>query len=120
MTNQIAIFKDLPKVSTNEIYAGKHWRSRQKMKTDYMAVTQNEIKNLTPITYKVCLDFTFHFKGRTMDSSNTAYMAKLIEDCLVHHGIIKNDNIKFVGKVLLESKKSERDYDYCKLIIREG
>jgi len=63
------------------------------------------------------LDFAFYFKSNALDTSNTAYMAKLIEDCLVHHGIIKNDDIKFVGKVSLESKKSDKGEDYCVLTI---
>ena len=116
-TTQTIIFKNLPKISTNEIYAGKHWRNRQKMKTDYLWATHNEIKNLKPINYKVNLDFIFHFTTRPLDSSNTAYMAKLIEDGLVYHQIIKNDDIKFVGRVSLESRKSERGYDYCVLSI---
>jgi hypothetical protein len=113
-----ATFKDLPKVSTNEIYAGKHWRARQKMKENYLWLTCNEIKKLQPVSGKVDLDFTFHFKSRPIDSSNTAYMAKLIEDCLIHHGILKNDDIKCVGKVILESKKS--DQDLCILEIKKN
>ena len=112
-----AIFKDLPKVSTNEIYAGKHWRARQKLKESYLWLTCSEIKKLQPVIGKVDLDFTFYFKSRPIDSSNTAYMAKLIEDCLVHYGILKNDDVKFVGKISLESKKS--DQDLCELEIKK-
>lgn len=116
-TIQTITFKNLPKISTNEIYAGKHWRNRQKIKTDYLWATHNEIKNLKPINYKVNLDFTFYFASRPLDSSNTTYMAKLIEDCLVYHQIIKNDDIKYIGRVSLESKKSKIKEDYCQLSI---
>ena len=114
---QTTTFTNLPKLSTNEIYSGKHWRSRQKHKQDYLWLTQSEIKKLKKVESKVNLEFVFYFKSRAIDSSNCAYMAKILEDCLVHYKIIENDDIKCVGQVSLESRKSDNKTDYCVLNI---
>ena len=116
---QTVIFKNLPKISTNEIYAGKHWRSRKDMKKFYLLATYNEIKKLKPVKNKANLEFIFYFQIRPLDSSNTSYMAKLIEDCLTHYKIIKNDGINFIGRVSFESQKTIDTFDSCKLTITE-
>lgn len=112
---QRIIFVDLPKVSTNEIYAGVHWSRRKKLKEDFLWLTLNAIKKLIPAQEKVDLDFTFHFKKNALDADNCGYMGKLIIDCLVAHGMLKDDSNKFVGRVSYESKKS--DNDFCELVI---
>ena len=116
---QTVIFKDLPKVSANQIYAGKHWRYRQTLKKHYLLATHNTIKKLTPAKSKVDLSFTFNFTGNPLDSSNTFYMAKLIEDCLVHYKIIVDDEIKFVGEIACESHKTIDSFDSCELTMTE-
>jgi len=62
------------------------------------------------INYKVNIHFNFYFKGRLLDSSNCSYMAKMIEDCLVHYGVIKDDTTKYVGRFSLESHKGKKDF----------
>jgi hypothetical protein len=109
-------FDNLIKVSSNKIYAGMHWRKRAKLKEDYLLLTNNVLRAITPIEKKVSLDFTFYFKSRTLDSSNCFFMAKMIEDCMVSKGILKDDTIKYVQRVSVESKKG--DSDYCELVIK--
>jgi len=57
--------------------------------------------------YPVMLNFTFYFRGRLLDTSNTSYMAKLIEDSLVKSRILEDDTPKFIHSVTLKSKKTK-------------
>jgi len=111
------LLKDLPKISTNQIYAGTHWRARQKNKENYLWLTMSVMKKIPPIKNRCDLDFKFYFKKNALDSSNTSYMAKLIEDCLVEHGVLSGDRSKFIRKVSLESAKGEEEI--CELQIIE-
>jgi len=97
------------KISTNVIYAGKHWRTRAKHKDTFLADTI-EWKMLEPVTdYPVELTFIFRFKGKPLDVSNTSYLAKVCEDCLVAHGVLENDTPKHVNAIHLHSEKGKRD-----------
>ena len=106
---------DILKVSSNKIYAGIHYRTRKKLKDDYLLLTKKLFKSLKSVKGKVNLDFTFYFAGRTLDSSNCSFMAKMLEDCLVTYGVLANDTIEFVGKVSLEAIKikDKKINDYC-------
>lgn len=110
--------ENIVKVSSNEIYAGKHWTARKKLKDSYLWLTVGPFKKLNPVREKVDLDFKFYWGSRALDSSNCSYLCKVLEDCLVHHKILQDDTIKFVGKVSMESFKSNsKDQDYCVLTI---
>ena len=111
---KITLF-NLPKLSTNKIYAGIHWRDRRDHKYDYTLLT-NSMKKLAPIDQLVDLEFTFYFKKNAMDSSNCSYMGKLLEDCLVLHGVLKDDTIKFVRKVSYQSVKDKDER--CEIEIK--
>lgn len=113
---QLITINNLPKISTNQIYAGVHWTKRNKHKQDFILLT-NGMKRLQPVEGVVDLDFVFTFKKNALDSSNCSYVVKLLEDCLVHHGILKDDTIKFVRKVSMESRKGE--FDGCQIKILE-
>lgn len=113
---QIITLLDLPKISTNSIYAGVHWSARKKHKDNYLLLT-NKMKRLQPVKGLVDIEFTFHFKSTPLDSSNCSYMAKILEDCLVKHGILAGDEINFVRKISLQSLKSKQER--CEIIIRE-
>jgi hypothetical protein len=111
-------FDDLIKVSTNEIYSGGAavpWK-RKKLKEDYLMLTHNALKDIKPIKGKVDLDFVFYFKKHLLDSSNCSYASKLIEDCLVAKGVLKNDSEKYVGRLSMESTRTDGP-DYCQLTI---
>ena len=117
MIQQIVV-DNIIKVSSNKIYAGEHWRKRAKMKEDYFWITKVPFKKLAPIKEKVNLDFVFYFSGRLLDSSNCSYAAKILEDCLVAHGVLKDDTTKQIGRVSLESRKSEeKKADWCLIEI---
>jgi hypothetical protein len=83
---------DLPKISTNKIYAGVH------------------------IEKKIELEFIFYFKSRVLDSSNCSYMGKLLEDCLVAHGVLQDDTIKYVDKVSYQSLRGNQNKTIIKII----
>lgn len=102
------------KVSSNTIYAGKHWTFRKKLKDDYLFLT-NKFKELQPYNEKINIDFKFYFKSRALDSSNCSFMVKMIEDCLTHYKVIKDDTIKYIGRISIESLKG--DCDFCKITL---
>lgn len=60
------------------------------------------------------IDCAYHFKlnGTLLDSSNTAFMQKLVEDGLVQAGIIPDDSRKYVRWVAkLSDKCAKGEYD---------
>ena len=107
---------DLPKISTNKIYAGVHWTGRKHQKDLYLMATKYDMKKIEKIESKVDLEFTFYFKSRVLDSSNCSYMGKLLEDCLVAHGVLQDDTIKYVGKVSYQSLKGDQNKTIIKII----
>jgi hypothetical protein len=110
---------DLPKISTNKIYAGVHWTGRKHQKDLYLMATKYDMKKIEKIKSKVDLEFTFYFKSRVLDSSNCSYMGKLLEDCLVAHGVLQDDTIKYVGKVSYQSLKGSENKTIIKIITQD-
>lgn len=115
----IIIFNNIIKVSTNQIYAGVHWRKRKRMKDNYLLMYKRQLREIRPFANKVNLFFHFYFKSKKLDSSNCSYMGKILEDCLVTYKILKNDSDVYVGMFGVKSHKSKKDknYDYCCLEI---
>ena len=108
------------KVSLNKYYEGTHFSIRKKHKDNYVVLT-NGFKSYKPIDCKVDIDMDFYYKTRALDSSNNAGMFKLIEDCIVKHGILKDDNINFVGRVAMESHKDKTaSEDYVVITIKKA
>ena len=97
------------KISTNEIYAGKHWTKRSDHKKNYRDAYIQTLKKLGEFKEQVDISFYFKFKSRALDSSNCGYMAKLLEDCLVKARVIENDSPKYVGWVSMKSSKGTKD-----------
>ena len=58
---------------------------------------------------KCTIKFEFSFKSRPLDNTNCSYLAKLIEDCLVHYKILKDDNYKIVEEITISSRKGDKD-----------
>lgn len=111
---QEARIENIIKESSNKIYAGMHWIRRKKLKDSYLWLTKGPFSRLKPVKEKVNLQFDFFWGVRPLDSSNCSFMAKMIEDCLVAHGILENDTINHVGKIIIESHKSRlKEMDYC-------
>jgi len=90
-------------VSTNKIYEGIHWTKRRKIKDsfhDYARVFCRPLKQNE--SYPVEITYRFFFVTRPLDTLNTAFMAKMFEDSLCTLGVIKDDNLKYVKRSILE------------------
>lgn len=96
------------KVSANAIYAGQHWRKRQKLAELYHA-SLIEFRNKRVVGYPVDITYIFRFKGKLLDASNCSYSAKLLEDGLRKWKIIEDDTPEFVQSVTLMSLKGKSD-----------
>lgn len=103
MKDTITIY-DLPKVSLNQWYSGKHWGQRKKMKDTYKILLSGYKANLKK-GESVHTEYRFGFSSYPIDASNTIAMAKMIEDCL-----FENDSYKIVKSVKVSSEKSKRDF----------
>ncbi|MBN2776798.1 MAG: hypothetical protein JXR36_04105 [Bacteroidales bacterium] len=102
---------DLPKWSTNVIYAGANRVSRQHLKNIYKQKIMEQFGYT--ISFKCMCVYEFYFKTRALDGSNCSGMAKMIEDC-----IIPQDSFKIVGGVFYNSWKTKDD-DHVILNIYE-
>lgn len=95
------------KISLNKIYGGINWRDRADVVDNFHSSLYDmkgrtvKIKN-----YPVTISYEFHFKSKPLDSSNCAFMAKMIEDAFIVHGILKGDSIEYVSETRLKSRKS--------------
>lgn len=96
------------KVSTNDIYAGTHWKKRQAL-ADLFHGSLIEHRLLRVTEYPVDISYIFNFKGKLLDCDNCAYMAKLLKDGMRHWKIIEDDDPRFVQSVTLYSQKGKRD-----------
>lgn len=84
------------KVSLNKIHAGVHWTKRSKWRNDYhLAVRCSKPKKYTG-SFPAIFHYHFKLKGRSLDSTNMAFMCKLVEDGLVESGVIPDDSQKYV------------------------
>lgn len=80
---------DIPQVSLNQIYKGIHWNERKRYKDQWREAFTgwHDEKFTTPV------HITYVFEQKyVMDSSNLAFMVKLIEDALVQDQVIQDDS----------------------------
>ena len=84
----------------NKWYAGTHWTARKKIKDAYKKLIKHKVED-----GEYDVEYTFYFKSRPLDATNTIAMAKMIEDI-----IFKNDSYKKIKSVTLKSRKSKNDY----------
>jgi len=106
---------DLPlKISTNQIYSGVHWTVRNNHKNIYRNNLVYLFKMIPPPKVPFILNIDFYFKKNVLDCSNCSYLAKLLEDCLIHAGLIADDNPKVIKKICLSSNKTKEE-DYFKM-----
>lgn len=101
---------NLPKHSLNEIYAGKHWTKRKKIKDAYKLIIQNQFKEVLSKdkTYRVC--YHFNFNKSPLDVSNTVYMLKMIEDI-----IFEDDSYKIITDISIKVSKANNDFVNIKI-----
>lgn len=95
---------DLPKVSTNKIYAGVHWVERKKMKDAYIFIIKNQFKDVLSKQKTYIVNYIFTFKNKPLDAMNCTFMAKMIEDIIFEDD--KHDIIMHVG---ISSRKGKED-----------
>ena len=107
----IEIFVPYIAPSTNAIYAGVHHRVRMKHKRQARIAVMSAVAGLAPIRTKVDIVFTPRLGKSEVsrDTSNYSYGAKLIEDCIVECGLLKDDTNKFVGNVTLHELLIDRE-----------
>ena len=95
------------KVSMNDIYSGMHWKKRR----DLADLFHNEFLELKGkikvIKYPVVIHYDWHFKRNALDSLNCAFMSKMLEDGMVHVGILEDDSPKYVAESRLKSQKTD-------------
>lgn len=115
---QVLILDIIKKISTNQIYSGIHWAKRKEIKDLYKDYCRFNIKLEKVVSYPARLVYEFNFKRNPLDTLNCAYMAKMIEDCLVEFGIIENDDPAHIFCSSIYSNKAEKDY--VRIIITEG
>ena len=95
---------DLPKVSLNQWYAGKHWTHRQKMKKIYQSLVKSQCARVFPKDDKYVVSYYFTFKSNPLDASNCIAMVKMIEDI-----IFEDDKWDIVKIGAIESIKGKAD-----------
>ena len=105
------VLYNLPKHSLNEIYAGKHWRTRKKNKDKYTLLVKNQHKVIFSKLKQYSVSYEFQFQNSPLDVSNTVYMLKMIEDIL-----FEDDSYKIIKELNIKSTKAKTDCVIIKII----
>lgn len=101
------IVSDLKPVSLNEIYKGIHWSKRKEYR-DLWHTAFRHIHKGKSFTEPVWIYYAFGMKN-PMDSTNLAFMEKLIEDALVQDGVIMKDDprfVRFTGAIPIQASEN--------------
>lgn len=83
----------------------------------HIAVLASQI---APYSGSFPVDCRYHFKlkGPLLDSSNTSFLQKLVEDGLVQAGVLPEDNRKYVRWVsCLSDKAAKGEFDSVEVEI---
>lgn len=89
------------KVSFNDIYKGMHWKQRSELAILYHEELL-EIRGKVKVkNYPVKIRYEFYFRIKPLDSLNTAFMAKMLEDGLVHSKVLVDDAPAYVTESTL-------------------
>lgn len=98
--------------STNAIYAGVHWAKRKHHKDEAAAAVTAAVRRagIGRIDRRVDLVFRPRLgKGlRARDTSNNSYSAKMLEDGLVAAGVLRDDTLACVRRVINEPPEIDR------------
>lgn len=91
--------------SANELYAGKGgWKGRHREKQKAVRLVAACVPEwVYQYTSRVDLHVTMFADERPYDSSNVWLAAKMYEDSLVQLGVLKDDDMKCVRRMILES-----------------
>lgn len=98
MSEQVITIQEIGP-TLNLFYAGTHWAKRKKIKDTWRLLVRNAVRNSKivpvahyPIEVECCL--VFGPKMKRYDWENCAPTAKLIQDGLIHEGILRGDGPK--------------------------
>ncbi len=105
------ILRDLPKISLNDWYSGKHWTKRKRLKDAYSLIIKNQLKDVLSKQNKYHVSYYFGFRVRPLDATNCVAMVKLIEDI-----IFEDDSYKIVESITIQSNKSKTDFVEIEII----
>lgn len=101
----VIMLLNLPKASLNNIYAGEHYSKRKKLKDTYKVLIRNQTKRIFPKNKFYKVFYEFGFKSKPLDTSNTVYMLKMVEDIL-----FEDDTYKIIPELKIRSVKAKEDY----------
>lgn len=98
------------KVSLNKIYAGVHFSQRSAHKASYQMAVRASKPRPQPFSgpYPVHVHYHFKLAGPRLDMSNHSYMLKMVEDGLVHCGVLPGDEPKYVGSYSVSGEKIDK------------
>ena len=104
---------ELPdKISTNPYYR-LHYRARAPLHEVFYYAAQEGVDDadieITP--FPVDVEYIFYLRGKLLDAMNLSAMAKMIEDGLVHAGLMKDDSKKWVNSVKLQCERLPKGDD---------
>lgn len=99
------ILKNLPKVSLNQWYAGNHWTKRNRLKNMYILIVKSQFKHVFIKAKQYVCIYSFTFKNRPLDCSNTIAMVKMIEDI-----IFEDDKWDIIRQITILSMKGKDDF----------
>lgn len=100
----------------NKIYSGMHWRRRKEL-ADLYHEEVLELKGKIKVTkYPVEIFYDWYWPNNPLDSLNCAFMSKMIEDGLVHVGVLEDDSAKYVRRSVLQTQKSDK-YEHATVVI---
>ncbi|MGK7870856.1 hypothetical protein [Falsiroseomonas sp. E2-1-a20] len=98
------------KISLSKIYAGIHYSQRSEHKAElYISVLAAGLNRYVG-PFPVHIHYHFAMTGKPLDITNHAYMVKLLEDGMVHAGVIPGDEQKFVGSVTISARRGIRTW----------
>ena len=109
------ILNDLPKVSLNQWYSGKHWTKRQSLKKIYTLAVKAQCKRVFPKDNQYVVSYAFEFKNNALDASNCIAMVKMIEDI-----IFEDDKWDIIDLGSITSRKSKENKVTIKIQIKEA
>ncbi len=98
------------KQSTNKIYAGLHWSKRSAFKDNVLSYALGFCRPIQkPRSFPVSIRYRFTFRGRQLDTLNTAFIAKCFEDALRAVGILPDDTPEYVAETILEVPRASAE-----------
>ena len=81
-----------------------HWKKRADDKKTYTFLIKSQFKQVLKADKVYSVTYEFVFKNKPLDTSNTVYMLKMIEDVL-----FEDDTYKIIPELRIKSTKGKED-----------